>query len=86
MPLYLYKCKECEHLVEKFRNSPNKDDELLCEECEGVCERQFSVAANRVWLDSKDLYNDKIKPDAERIMKKMKSGRDKEFFDIYGDK
>jgi putative FmdB family regulatory protein len=86
MPLYLYKCNKCDHLVEKFRNKSEMDDELLCEECSGVCERQFSVVGNRVWLDAKDLYNQKIKTDAENIMKKIKSGKDKDFFDIYGDK
>lgn len=86
MPLYNYKCNKCEAVMEKFRHKSERDEEIACSECESVdCERLFAVVGNRVWLEAKDLYNQKIKPDAERMMKNMKKGKNKEFFDIYGE-
>lgn len=87
MPLFNYECMKCGHLMEKFQH--NSDDELkiACEECQNTdCERQLSFVHNRVWLEAKDLLKDKIGPDAKRIMDNMKKGKDKDFFDIYGDK
>ena len=86
MPLLTFKCLECEHLMEKFVH--NTDEyKVECEECgSDDCERQFSICGTRVWLEAKDLYDQKIAPDAKRIQDNMKKGNNKEFFDIYGDK
>lgn len=84
MPLFNYECPECELCVEKFQH--NADEiEVLCEECGEKCKQVFSPAKNRVWRDARETYDEQIKPDADRIMKNMKK-RDKEFFDIYGEK
>ena len=87
MPLFIYECPACGHCIEKFRHNAKEELELECEVCgEADYERQFSATKNRVWLDAKALYKDKIAPDAKRIMDKMKKGGDKEFFDVYGEK
>lgn len=84
MPLFNYECTECDYCVEKFQH--NSAEEVLCEECGTKCKKVFASTKNRVWLDARATYNEQIKPDAERIMKNMNKGRDKEFFDIYGEK
>lgn len=86
MPLFTFKCNECDHLMEKFLHKLEEDDEILCEECEGLCTRQLAAFGARVWLDSKALYSDKIAPDAKRIMDNMRKDKKDAFFDIYGDK
>jgi hypothetical protein len=75
--------------MEKFFHSSERieEDEIICSECASTkCERRFSNVGNRVWLDAKEFYNQKIKPDAERIVDKMNNGSDKDFFDVCGDK
>ena len=85
MPLFTYKCLDCDHIMEKFQHDP--DDEVVCPECESEnCERQFGSTHNRTWLDAKDMLKEKIAPDAKRMMDNMRKGKDKEFFDVYGDK
>lgn len=89
MPLILFKCKDCENLMEKFFHKIGdlSEEEIECDECGGTdCVRQFTPHKSRVRLDARANYNERIKPDAERIMKKMKKGGNKEFFDIYGEK
>lgn len=87
MPLYNYKCPECGHLMEKFQHNIAEEKAVECDECQHPeCERQVAFAHNRVWLEAKDLYKEKIGPDAKRIMDNMKKGSSKEFLDIYGDK
>ena len=87
MPLITFKCNECETFVEKFFHNIKDIGEIICEECGSLeCERQYLAHKIRVLLDASSMYNEKIKPDAERIMKKMHKGGSKEFFDIYGEK
>ena len=86
MPLFTYKCLDCECLVEKFQHDAEEDIEVMCPECEGTnCERQMPFAHGRTWLNAKDMIKEKIGPDAKRIMDNMNRGKDKDFFDIYGD-
>ena len=85
MPLFMFKCPRCEIVVEKLIKDIKKQ-EVLCEECGELCERQMSMCYNRVYLDSKALYNDKILPDINRINKDINSGKDDAFFDICGEK
>ena len=87
MPLFNYVCSKCNHIMEKFQHNSNEDIEVECEACQSNnCEKQPSFARNRVWLDAKDMFKDKIGPDAKRIMDNMRRGSDKDFSDIYGDK
>ena len=86
MPLFNFECMECGNIMEKLQKGTDPP-EITCSECEGSeFKKLFSACGNRVWLDSKELYNQKIAPDAQRIMDEMKKGKDKHFFDIYGEK
>lgn len=85
MPLFTYKCLDCEHLMEKFQHD-TEDRHIICTECDGVnCKKQMPFAYNRTWLDAKEMIKEKIGPDAKRIMDNMKKGSDSDFSDIYGD-
>lgn len=87
MPLFNYKCLKCEHTMEKFQHSSDGYDlEIICEKCQSTeCEKQLPFAHNRIWLDAKEMLEEKIGPDARRIMDNMRKGSDKAFSDIYGD-
>lgn len=86
MPLYNYKCPDCEYIIEKFQYKPSDVIEIICERCGSQCEKQLPFAYSRVWLDAKSMYDNKIAPDAKRIMDNMANGKDGDFIDIYGDK
>lgn len=87
MPLFNFECTGCGVIVEKFQKGKDPP-EITCSECECTdFTKLFSgVCGNRVWLEAKDFYKDKIAPDANRIMSEMRKGKDKHFFDIYGEK
>lgn len=86
MPLFSYKCSKCEHEVERFQHNSEEDLEITCEECGEKCVKQLPFTHTRVWLEAKDFYKEKIAPDAKKIMDNINRGKDKDFFDIYGDK
>lgn len=85
MPLFTYKCPECEHSVEKFQHN-SEDIEVICQNCGHNCEKQMPFSHNRTWLDAKEYLKEKILPDADRIKSNIAKGKDKDFFDLYGDK
>jgi len=85
MPLFNYKCEDCDFVVEVFLHSHEDRVDKLCPECESFLKRMFSPAKKRVRLDAKDLYNTKIKQDADRIQDKINKGSDKHFLDLTGE-
>jgi len=42
MPIYTYKCKECEYMIEKLRSINKINDSVDCPECGGVMESVFN--------------------------------------------
>lgn len=87
MPLFIYKCTQCDNEMEKFQHNGADTLELKCPECGcEVCEKMMPFFNNRVWLDAKDMLKERIEPEAKQIMDKMRKGKDKAFFDIYGEK
>ena len=85
MPLFNYECENCNIIIEKFQRGEDSPD-IICPECQGNdFKKLLSVSKNRVWLNSRDFYNQKIAPDAKRIMKKM-GKKDNHFLDVYGEK
>jgi putative FmdB family regulatory protein len=84
MPLFTYLCKDCGNMVEKFVQGKT---EVVCDQCGGVnCEKQFSAGGSRSELSAKDFYNEKIRPEADRIFERACNGSDADFLDIAGDK
>jgi len=86
MPLFNFQCQKCELVLEKFQRGKDPP-EITCPECECTeFKKLLSAWNNRTWLSAKDLYNQKIAPDADRIRKEMGQGKDKHFLDLYGEK
>ena len=86
MPLFNFRCENCECTIEKFQKGEDLP-ELICPECDGVeFKKVFSKWNNRKQREARELYNEKIVPDAKRIMREMKSGNNKHFLDVYGEK
>ena len=45
MPIYEYKCKECEHLMEVYSDIDKRKASLKCEKCGKIAIRTFSIMA-----------------------------------------
>lgn len=86
MPLYNYQCNSCKDIVEKFLHNSTDKIEIICKCGNKEFTKLFGSIHNRVYLNAKDLLNNKINPDIERIRKNISSGKDRDFLDIYGDK
>lgn len=86
MPLYVYQCKNCEWMVEKFLHNRKNTPELVCEECGGEeFDRVIGMAHTKMMYNAKETFEKKISPDVEKIQKKIADGSDKDFLDIAGD-
>ena len=86
MPLFNYQCSKCEAVVEKFLHKATEKAEITCACGNTDFTRLFGKTHSRTYLNSKDLLNNKINPDANRIRNNINKGKDKDFLDIYGDK
>lgn len=85
MPLYYYQCPICENVVEKFQHNSAKL-EIECEDCKTTYQRIVGFVHSRVKYGARENFEKRIKPDANRIMKNVSKGKDKDFLDITGDK
>jgi len=86
MPLFSYRCNECEQVVEKFQHNADVVPEMKCGYCE--CEnfeRLVAFPHNRNILNARDNLDERILPDAQRLQKEMQSGKDSTFLDLYGE-
>lgn len=84
MPLYLYECLDCKNVIEILQLS--KDSCTLCKICgSSNCQKIIGNFENRVVLGAKDMYEQKIKPDVDRVVNKIHGGSDKDFLDICGE-
>lgn len=86
MPLFNYQCNKCEAVVEKFQHKTSDVLEITCECGSKEFTKLFGKTHNRVYLNSKDMLNKRINPDADRISKNINKGKDRDFLDIYGEK
>lgn len=84
MPLYTYRCVECEWEKEKFQHNA-KNADVVCEECGSDCERAVPLAKNKTWLNSRERMEKVIDPEVERTSKRLNNGSDKDFLDLYGE-
>lgn len=85
MPLFTYRCTGCNITTEKFLHSIANEEEIVCKECGSKCEKLFAPCKSRTILDAADTLSQQIAPDAKNMVNKLRSGSDKDFFDVYGD-
>ena len=86
MPLFIYKCKNCDAEIEKFQHDGGEVLDVVCKVCGcEECEKQMPFTNNRTILNANDFYSDKIKPDADRILNNAYGGKDRDFLDICGE-
>ena len=86
MPLFSYECIKCQIVIEKFHHKINEMPKLTCECGNTEFVKLFNKWNNRTSLDAKEFLKQKIRPDADRISKNINKGKDKDFFDIHGEK
>lgn len=84
MPLYEYECQTCEHRFEVMQSM--SDPHPICPECasEDVL-RLISRTAGQVEMSAKELYHQKILPEAKEIAAKIKSGDENAAADLFGE-
>jgi len=86
MPLFNYMCVKCKIIVEKFQHKPTDEIKIECKKCGGnEFVRTIGKILHKITYDSKGTYNNRIKPEVERINKNISDGKDKDFLDITGD-
>lgn len=86
MPMFVFKCDKCEAFIEKFLHNFDDEFEFECNECGGTsCSRELPIHNTRIRLDARDMLNEKILPDARRIMKDINEDKKDAFADICGD-
>lgn len=86
MPLYNYKCLDCEAVIEVFQQSKDTP-EMQCKKCgSSRFKKLLAVPRNRTQLGSRDELFERTLPEADKIRKDIEAGKDSAFLDIYGEK
>ncbi len=84
MPIYEYECKECLHRFEEWAKM--EDPFPVCPECKGEVERIISLTGvGKVEMNSRELLEKVIKPDAKKIAAKIRSGDQEAAADLFGE-
>jgi putative FmdB family regulatory protein len=86
MPIYEYKCLECEHLFEELARitDPPATDCPACG-CSGSVIRLISGTTGIVEMTGREYFKKVIEPEAKRIAGKIKQGDEKALADIVGE-
>lgn len=56
MPIYVYKCKNCDHVYEVMKSVQNIDSEERCEKCGHITERTIASSVP-FYLNGPDFHN-----------------------------
>ena len=82
MPIYEYRCKECEHIFDDYLSVSNRDKPLRqpCPEC-GKRSITKLVSATTMGVDTNCTPDKKTGGDWSRLMDKMKYGTPKRYHD-----
>ncbi len=72
MPTYDYKCTKCDNIQEEFHGI-SEEKEILCNECQSVCEKTFSTNTQFILKGSGwPSKEQKLKSDMTKKNNKMK--------------
>lgn len=88
MPFYDYVCEECLHKFEVLQAISEDPVEVCPNCCEKKVKRLITVPAKGQveYKDNKELYEMKIKPEAQAIAQKVREGDEEAAADILGEK
>lgn len=64
MPLYEYKCPNCETITTKLRKMKNRDKKVLCKKCQTICKRTVSMP---FYKDDTASWKPQNRPDMKDI-------------------
>lgn len=85
MPIYEYECASCRHRFSVWARMSDPSPEK-CPECGGKPERIISLTnAGEVQMDARDLYKQRIHPEAKAIADRIKSGDQDAAADFFGE-
>ena len=82
MPLFSYKCIDCDAIIEKFLHTAKET--LVCS-CGKDMKRVLSNTHGRVSLNAYDNLQENILPEVDKIMERVANGSDTDFADISGE-
>lgn len=82
MPIFDYECPKCGHKSEELISSADNTEEVKCEKCKSVMERQFPKSVAFRMTDNFKMGRDKD-PEPE-IAKKLDQIKTGEIEDPYG--
>ena len=84
MPFYEYKCNDCDHAFEEFREI-SAEPLQTCPKCCGVVKQLISLGSSQVnFGNAREYYEKEIRPEAKRIADKIKNGDEDAAADIFG--
>lgn len=83
MPIYEYRCKKCNQIVEELQDF-NDEPLLLCPNCSGKLVLIISRTSVNVKYGSNELYEKEIQPEAKRIAELIKAGDEDTAADFFG--
>lgn len=86
MPLYEYRCVAC--FVEITELQDINDKPLVkCPQCGGELKKLISLCSPDInYQNTKEYYEKVVRPDAQKIAKKIKEGDENAAADIFGAK
>ena len=83
MPVYEYECQSCKKIIEEFQDI--NDEPLKKCKCGGKLKKKFSaIFSDFKYRNANELYENEIKPDVDRISKKINEGDDELAANIFG--
>lgn len=86
MPLYEYRCVACSHQLAELQ-SINDEPLQVCPVCGGKLNKLISLCSPDVnYQNTKEYYEKVVKPDAQKIAKKIKEGDENAAADVFGAK
>jgi len=83
MPIYEYKCQDCNNIIEEFQHISDKPLSV-CPKCSGGLKRLISWNSVNVIYGAQEHYEKEIKPEAKRIAERIKAGDEDAAADIFG--
>lgn len=85
MPIYDYKCCECNFTFSEFQLIDEEPIEK-CPKCSGKVKKMIQkVHADIIYTNGREIYEKEIRPEVDRIVSKAKNGDLETISDLFGE-